>query len=387
MKRLHLKTIFRFHIFSFLILSVPFLMNSCARAAPDASGNVKSIGTFLLDNIFLLTIIFIFLSALVTAILKERARDRCLKDFRDYPVILELENENKVIWGILSLYSNGLELYYRDSYLDPEGQIKASFILYKDEWPGLMAIYRCAQDLDPKAIDRRKRDIRHTYQPSVFRRVLRYMRNLFNTLRDAVNKSLGLIVGQAKKSMPSSKVLSTQDTAIKQLGETFVEYASYAYDAVLERLIGKKVVAEILHHGALLEYIGILKEYSANFVEILSINKSLEFIFPFPPNGISREYHHLNVKVQEDGMFIKNKGKTAIIVFGLVGEGYEQKWDHTLNPGEFMEKRFDQPPPKDVKMKIRLFGEVDMIFPRLRARIRHRGEVESFDWKSFFGLK
>jgi small nuclear ribonucleoprotein (snRNP)-like protein len=387
LKNLDLKKISSSFFPLVLLLLPAFILNSCAKTAADVSTNTKTLGNFLLDNIFLVTILFIFLSAFVTAILKERARDRCLKDFRDYPVILELENESKVIWGILSLYSNGLELHYQDSYQDPDGLIKASFILYKDEWPGLMAIYRCAQDLDDEAIERRKYDIRRTYQPSVFRRFLRFLRNLFNTLRDAVNKSVGLIVGQAKKAMPSSRILSTQDTAIKQLGETFVEYASYAYDAVLESLIGRKVVVEIPHLGILMEYVGILKEYSANFVEILSVKECLEFLLPLPPQGISKEYYHLKVKIQENSFFLKNKGKTPVILAGLTGENYEQKWEFTLDPGESTEKKMDAPPPGDAKMKVRLFGETDLILPRLRARIRHRGEIKSFDWKSFFGFK
>lgn len=370
-----------------LLLLGSLILHSCGGEASEASPDTKSFGSFLLDNIFLLTMIFIFLSAFITAILKERARDRCLKDFGDYPIILELENDNKVIWGVFSLYSNGIELHYKDSYRDFAGQLKTSFILYKDEWPGLMGIYRCAQDLDDKEKNRRKRDIRRTYQPSAFRRILRFLKNLFNTFRDAVNKSLGLIIGQAKRAMPSSRILSTQDAAIKQIGESFVEYASHAYDAVLERLIGRKVVVETLQHGALIEYIGILKEYSANFLEILSVDKSLEFLFPLPPPDLSIECHHINVRMRGNAVMFRNNGKTEALLLGLTGMDYDLTWKTTLHPEESVEKILDKSPPSGAKIKIQLSGEADLILPRLKARIRHRGEVKSFDWKSFFGIK
>ena len=346
-----------------------------------------NLSEFLMNNAFLLTVVLIFLSALVTAVLSARSRDRCLKDFRDYPVIIELEKERKLVWGNLHLYSNGLELSYLKPHKDLEGHIETSFVLYKDEWPGMIALFRCADELDEKTLKRRRIAIRRTYQPSVFRKSLRSIKNLFNTLRDAVNKSLGVFLGQVKKAMPSSKVLSTQDSAIKNIGESFVEYTSYAYDAILENMIGKKVVVEVPRQNTLLEYPGILKEYSGNFIEILSVHSPLKFFLPVPPKGHTIHFRHLEVLVEDKTLRLQNKGKNRILLIGLLGEGLEQKWGYPLAPNESFEKIFDEPVSPDVKIEIQVPGDVDIILPRSLARIRHRGEVETFDWKTFFGLK
>ncbi len=353
--------------------------------APQSAGG-KSLTDVLLDNVFLLTLLFLFVSALATAILGARARDRCLKDLHSYRVMLEMEN-NKLIWGTLELYSTGLVLNYREPAIDSEGHMETSFIFYKDEWGNLKGLYRCADELAPGELERRQRAIRRTYQPSIYHRMSRRLQNLYNTLRDAVAQSIGLVIGQAKKAAPASEILTTQDKAITQIGNRVVGATATAYDPILERQIGKKVVVEVEQGGIREEYPGILKEYSANFLEVLSVTRPIEFKLPLPASGAFGEYRH--IKISRDGKVLRlvNKGRCPVDLLRLTGKNSEQKIGQTLAPEEMWEREIDASAPEGMKIVVMVAGDVDIVLPRANARVRHSGEKEAFNWRAFFGLK
>ena len=63
------------------------------------------------------TIIFIALSTIIGAFIKGRMRDKCLLDFMDDLINVELKG-GKVTWGILRLEATGFELKYQKPYID-----------------------------------------------------------------------------------------------------------------------------------------------------------------------------------------------------------------------------------------------------------------------------
>lgn len=380
-----MRSIFRLVVLWITALSI-LAMPLFASETPSIKES-KPLTDFLLDNVFLLTILFIFLSGVVTAILGARARDRCLKDFHQHPVLLELEKDYKLVWGKLHLFSNALELRYKEPFRDADGHVETSFLLYKDEWPGIVAIYRWADEQDEASLKARKKAIRRTCKPPIFRRTGRFLKNLINTLRDAVSKSLGILVGHARKAMPSSTILSTQQTAITQIGETFVSFTTSAYDAALEHLIGKRVVVEIPRDVTLEEYTGILKEYSANFLEILGVETPVQFTLPLPGPDKTRRHRGVQISRREGVLKITNQGSGQVEILEISSGEATEKVERSLNQGESWEKQMDDSGAMEGILKIRESGELDFILPRSRARVRHRGEVESFNWRDFFGVK
>jgi len=48
--------------------------------------------------------------------------------------------------------------------------------------------------------------------------------------------------------------------------------AGASFEPLLERYIGHKVVLEMIKGDKILEYCGVLKEYSAEFVEIMDVD-------------------------------------------------------------------------------------------------------------------
>ena len=144
--------------------------------AEEAAKKSPGLLSTLSDNAFELTIIFIFLAAIIGAILRSRARDRTLCDFQGFRATLEFKG-GKLVWGDLRVFPNGVTLRYAKPHKDEDGHIETSTILYKDEFGTIQAIYRCHDDLTPFNMQRRLKDIERTYNPSVFRRARRSARN------------------------------------------------------------------------------------------------------------------------------------------------------------------------------------------------------------------
>src|SRR2546421_2390047 len=93
---------------------------SLADATPSAS------------TIFYLTLLFIFLTAIVTTVATKWARDKCLKFFNHDHVTLE-RNRGQTIWGKLKVFSSGIEIVYDHPFVDVHGRKKTSFLIYQQE--------------------------------------------------------------------------------------------------------------------------------------------------------------------------------------------------------------------------------------------------------------
>src|SRR4051812_47666845 len=98
--------------------------------------------------VFYVTLLFIFLTAIITAVVTKWARDKCLKLFRDYHVTLE-RTRGTTIWGTLNVASSGVEVLFDNPYIDARGRRKTSFMLYQQEMDQqLLSILRYHDELD-----------------------------------------------------------------------------------------------------------------------------------------------------------------------------------------------------------------------------------------------
>lgn len=225
-----------------------------------------------MDNIFWYTILFIFLSAVTGAFFNSRMKDRCLKDFRNFNVTLE-EIDGGQAQGNLVVYSTGLEFEYPAPQIDQSGHIETSYIIYKDQYATIQGIYRYFDRLSEKSQKQREKSIRTSYHPNIFRRMFRSLRNILNTFKDSILQSVGLIVGQAQKLHPKSTLLQSQNKRITSLSQEIIHISANAYEPILEKYIGKKVVLDVRQGEQDLEYAGILKEYTYDFIELLDIDR------------------------------------------------------------------------------------------------------------------
>jgi hypothetical protein len=180
--------------------------------------------------------------------------------------------KGKAIWGVLRVENTGLELVYRDKRDDAKGHIEGSFILYKFEYPNIQALIRFHDYLSDGDKIKREKDLERTYHPGSFQRSKRNVLNAFKTVRDAVAEVVNLLVSKAKKSGSVGSTLTSQDKYVSQIKQDLLGSVGTSYEPLLERYIGHKVVLELVKNGKIIEYPGVLKDYTANFIEIMDVD-------------------------------------------------------------------------------------------------------------------
>ena len=224
-----------------------------------------------MDNTFGITILFIALATFVAAFIRRITIDKCLRDFRGFMVTLE-ELDGTRVWGKLRVESTGLEFLYPEKHEDVDGHFENSFILYKHELSQIAALLRYHDQLSADSRRKREYTLELTYHPNFNRRLKRKTINVFKTVRDSLTEVANLVMSRAKKAGSVGTTLTSQDKYVTQMQKKLMGATGTSYEPLLERYIGHKVVAEFLRGEEVSEYCGVLKEYSAEFIELMDID-------------------------------------------------------------------------------------------------------------------
>lgn len=351
-----------------LFASAPsFLPAVLAQAAPE--GQTKSIWQVLLENSLALTITFIFLTAIIGVLVKTRRKDKCLKLLRHYHVTL-LTKVGKSLWGDLKVYPTGVELLFDAPHTTRRGLIKTSALLYAKQMENCLAICRFAEDLTDKEKRKRLRQIRKTFRPNIFRRFMRWVRNLINTLQDAFSKSLNLIIGAIAKSRPNESVVTSQQGEVTSIGDTLLGAAGNAYEPMLEAHIGKSVVVEIASDAdatkAPFEMQGYLVDYSQHYLAVFSVDHQLGEDFAVDTDAdMSRA--NLGIKFESNHAKVTCTGPDAIFVRSVTVDGNEADLGTTLLPGTTLSLRRG----KDgcIALNCSTTKTIDVVCPRAYSQV------------------
>ena len=223
-----------------------------------------------LFNPVVITILFIVLTTFVGAFIKGRQKDKCLKAFRDFIITLE-DASGKRIWGRLRVEATGLELQYTQPHDDADGHLESSYMLYKYEYGNISALVRFHDYLTEENLKRRDAELAKTYHPSWWRRSRRKLVNVFKTIRASIMEVSNVLLSQAKKTTGAGGLLSTQDKYVSQMRNEVIGSVDTSYEPLLEKYIGHRVVTEFLHQEQPVELVGVLKDYTAEFLEILDV--------------------------------------------------------------------------------------------------------------------
>jgi hypothetical protein len=119
---------------------------------------------------------------------------------------------------------------------------------------------------------KREKELNRTYHPGLLRRLKRKIQNAFKTVRDSVMEVVNMLISQAKKASPAGAVLTSQDKYVSQMKQELMGSVGTSFEPLLERYIGHKVVLELAKGDKIFEYCGVLKEYTAEFIEIMDVN-------------------------------------------------------------------------------------------------------------------
>jgi small nuclear ribonucleoprotein (snRNP)-like protein len=231
---------------------------------------------------FWLPMLLLFATATIAAITARRKRDRCLKYFNREPVMILMES-GKWLWGRFMAYPKAMELIFEHPEADESGITKSSYVLYTPEVDGIKKILQPPPATGTREYDRWKKEVEQIANPSLFRRFRRWIWNIFNTLRDAISQSLGMVIGTMKKSTPMGKVAGA-DKRAGEIGNTLLGTVPNAYEPVLEKYLSKQVVVEMLEDGQVVEFSGLLQEYSGKYLLLrnVSYHPNIDIGTPLP---------------------------------------------------------------------------------------------------------
>ena len=231
----------------------------------------KSFLINLISNPFLITVLFIVVSTIVAAFIRRVKRDKCLKDFaRDMVTLREIDGD--LINGELIVANTGLEFIYPAKQPNEHGAIETSYILYKNEYANIQLLIRYHDQLSEAGKKQRERELKRTYHPNFLRRFGWRLMNIFKTVRDSVMEVANLLMSQAKKATPASAVLSSQDKYVSRMKQDLMGSVGTSYEPLLEKYIGHKVVLEMIAGDKICKYRGVLKDYTAEFIEIMDVD-------------------------------------------------------------------------------------------------------------------
>lgn len=222
-----------------------------------------------------ITIIFIILSALIAIIIRKIKKDKCLKDFRDDIVTLELLNGQQYR-GEFKLKSSGIKFNYPDLIKD-ESQLKfLSFLLYKNEYPDIQVLVRYHKDLTEEGKKLREKDFKKTFQPSRWRKLRRSTLNFLKIIKDAVIEIINMMTSHLSKTTPVGAAISSNDSQVNKMKNEVYSLVETSYEPLLEDYIGERVILELKRGSEWVKYNGVLKDYTAEFIELIDVDYGAE---------------------------------------------------------------------------------------------------------------
>jgi len=323
-----------------------------------------------MDISLIITLGVIFLITLIGAYARSTIKDRCLKCFTGFNVTLELAN-GKIVWGRMRLEPTGLELLYQDAIQD-ERHIEASYVLYGSEYGNIQAIYRYADALSLEERARRDHNVDRAFHPSPFRRLGRGLRNFLGTATTSLNEVLNVVLGRVQKT-GGRYIADGGGAAISKLGGQVLGQVGTIHDPMLESLVGERVVVEWLEDNEVHEHVGILQDYSADFLLLLDVQYPQEQTLTVDAEGVgvapraSAEYAGGALKVY-------NLGSQPLLLLAIKRDGHEQIVNGLVDGGETLVLH----PEMDAigaQLNIQIVRELDLIVPRTRCVVRHKAET------------
>jgi small nuclear ribonucleoprotein (snRNP)-like protein len=222
-----------------------------------------------------ITIIFIVLSALLAVVLRKIKKDKCLKDFRDDTVTLELLNGQQYK-GELKIKSSGLKFDYPELIKDQQNLEFLSFLLYKNEYPDIQAVVRYHKDLTEEGKKLREEDFSKTFHPSRWRKLKRAILNFLKIIKDAVIEIFNMITSHLSKTTPVGAAISSNDSQVNKMKNEVYGLVETSYEPLLEDYIGERVILELKRGSEWLKYNGVLKDYTAEFIELIDVDYAPE---------------------------------------------------------------------------------------------------------------
>lgn len=339
------------------------------------------------DQALALTILVIFGGAILSAVLTQWRRDKCLKLlWGDHATVAKLAGG--VLWGDLVVYPKALELTFDAPFVTSRGLVKSGVMLPEADVAGVHLIARSAAGLSAEEQRHREAQIRRTFQPGFLRRWLRTGRNLLNTLRDAFGKALSAILSAVTRN-PRASALADQKSGVEGIGQQLIGAAGNAYDPLLEAHVGRPVVLKLACPGlsteaepVTVDVPGYLVDYSDAWIAVFNVDHtplatlSLNVAVDAPAEADPR----VSVaKTAAGRLTIHNPGPAFVLVRSVDGEGDPEQegadaadLDAVVPPGATL--RLAAEALGETRVVVDVTERLDLVIPRGQVVVRHAGD-------------
>lgn len=333
---------------------------------------------FVVEQAFGLTILFIFVAALIGVLFKQWHKDKCLKLLHGFHVCL-VNTSGRATWGDLTVYSKGVELTFDAPYRNRRGLLKTSALIYETQMPECLALCRSNRSLSKGAQRRRARQIRRSFKPGLFRRSWRWTQNLINTFRDAFARSLTAFIGQVAKSKQDS-VIAQQREGVLEIGDTLLGVAGNAYEPILERHIGHPVVLELKGPADAklpsVEVPGYLVDYTDKYLAVFNVEHRGLGVEEVVVTS-KHETPAYTAELIGGRLSVTCHGPEFLTVVSLRGETMYAEPGVVLPHGSRLDLSVGD--AASITLKVEPTRRIDIVCPRSQATIRFGGDYAESD--------
>ena len=324
------------------------------------------------DSTFLITMLIILVGVMVGGFLNGQRKDRSLAAFEGYDVTLE-KLDGRLVWGKMKLETTGIELQYAADVQD-EQHIETSYVLYRDEFPQIQAIYRYCDEMNTAQWEQREREMESTFHPGFWQRFRRRGRNFMNLASESLSQAIGIIVGQVRPRA-GRYITDASASYLGDLGKNIVGYVGTKYDPLLERYVGTQVVVEVTEDNTIYEHVGILKDYTADFIVILDVHYPNQSAFRLKGLQASLENRSLKLVRDGDSLTVRNVGEDSLFLQSLTVGDQMQPINAVLDKDDELVLHLPAGVANaDTELAAKVIRHLDWILPRSHALIRHKAE-------------
>ena len=218
---------------------------------------------------FWLPLLFLFASALLGTILKRRAKDHCLKKFEGYNTILP-SLSGEMIEGVPSVYAQGVQIQYPQKIKKEIGMVD-SFVLHPAEIEKIPYLIRPAPDPETRAGFLWSQEMHKILNPNFLQRGQRLLLTFYNMLKDAFGQAAKAIIGALSKDTSISKVKDS-NKRIEEVRSDLAELVPNAWEPILEKYRGRRVVIERKGTEGTIYESGVLEDYSSKYLLLRKVD-------------------------------------------------------------------------------------------------------------------
>jgi hypothetical protein len=204
--------------------------------------------------------------------------------------------------------------------------------------------------------------------------------------KDAIVQTLNAILGYRAAQDPQNVMLSKHKEFTSSGAQWLSSAVGNAYEPILERYIGQYVVLEILRGEEVEEEHGILKEYSARYIELLNgkIEVPIQMYLKERPSSDESP-----VQIERTGrvIHVANRLGRTLLIEAVKCEARSRPVNVPVGSMQSVEVELsDGETDKAIELDLSVRCLADLIVPRTLAVVRHAGKREELSLNALLGL-